>query len=148
MMSEICTIFFFFSSRRRHTRSKRDWSSDVCSSDLLSEEGLHDPGEGRPQGDGFAMVDARPIRRLLAGEESVEPIEDAGPERGRAPEVEPRPRLQLPADGLGRARETAYPAGVARPAPVTVALDEVDAADLGVGLAVAFEVEDELVDVA
>src|SRR5699024_12182743 len=26
---------FFFSSRRRHTRSKRDWSSDVCSSDLL-----------------------------------------------------------------------------------------------------------------
>src|SRR5699024_6354078 len=27
-------LFFFFSSRRRHTRSKRDWSSDVCSSDL------------------------------------------------------------------------------------------------------------------
>src|SRR5204862_4882205 len=25
---------FFFSSRRRHTRSLRDWSSDVCSSDL------------------------------------------------------------------------------------------------------------------
>src|SRR5699024_7074841 len=30
--------FFFFSSRRRHTRSKRDWSSDVCSSDLKSLE--------------------------------------------------------------------------------------------------------------
>src|SRR5699024_3689657 len=28
------TSLFFFSSRRRHTRSKRDWSSDVCSSDL------------------------------------------------------------------------------------------------------------------
>src|SRR5690349_22910838 len=28
-------IFFFFSSRRRHTRSLRDWSSDVCSSDLI-----------------------------------------------------------------------------------------------------------------
>src|SRR5207247_7668650 len=27
-------IVFFFSSRRRHTRSTRDWSSDVCSSDL------------------------------------------------------------------------------------------------------------------
>src|SRR2546428_13486375 len=27
-------MFFFFSSRRRHTRSDRDWSSDVCSSDL------------------------------------------------------------------------------------------------------------------
>src|SRR6266849_10419499 len=34
-------FFFFFSSRRRHTRSTRDWSSDVCSSDLrpdLTEE--------------------------------------------------------------------------------------------------------------
>src|SRR5438874_7304632 len=28
-------VCFFFSSRRRHTRSLRDWSSDVCSSDLL-----------------------------------------------------------------------------------------------------------------
>src|SRR5436309_10371638 len=27
-------LFFFFSSRRRHTRFSRDWSSDVCSSDL------------------------------------------------------------------------------------------------------------------
>src|SRR5437868_3743555 len=27
-------LFFFFTSRRRHTRSTRDWSSDVCSSDL------------------------------------------------------------------------------------------------------------------
>src|SRR5438067_3007789 len=30
------STLFFFSSRRRHTRSKRDWSSDVCSSDLYS----------------------------------------------------------------------------------------------------------------
>src|SRR2546421_6031037 len=29
-------LFFFFSSRRRHTRSDRDWSSDVCSSDLYT----------------------------------------------------------------------------------------------------------------
>src|SRR5690625_7802906 len=29
------TLIFFFSSRRRHTRWPRDWSSDVCSSDLL-----------------------------------------------------------------------------------------------------------------
>src|SRR3989449_11582610 len=28
-------FFFFFSSRRRHTRCSRDWSSDVCSSDLF-----------------------------------------------------------------------------------------------------------------
>src|SRR5699024_12133454 len=38
MMSFSFPLFFsfFFSSRRRHTRSKRDWSSDVCSSDLLA----------------------------------------------------------------------------------------------------------------
>src|SRR5690606_40310077 len=29
-----CIILFFFSSRRRHTSFSRDWSSDVCSSDL------------------------------------------------------------------------------------------------------------------
>src|SRR5256885_6859777 len=31
----VCFIFFFFSSRRRHTRLQGDWSSDVCSSDLM-----------------------------------------------------------------------------------------------------------------
>src|SRR2546429_395279 len=31
--------FFFFSSRRRHTRCSRDWSSDVCSSDLRADQG-------------------------------------------------------------------------------------------------------------
>src|SRR5690606_40672398 len=30
----LCVCFFFFSSRRRHTSFSRDWSSDVCSSDL------------------------------------------------------------------------------------------------------------------
>src|ERR1039457_6273977 len=30
----MCYVFFFFSSRRRHTRLQGDWSSDVCSSDL------------------------------------------------------------------------------------------------------------------
>src|SRR5204863_5131221 len=35
-LPSLCIFFcyFFFSSRRRHTRSLRDWSSDVCSSDL------------------------------------------------------------------------------------------------------------------
>src|SRR2546422_3359980 len=31
-------VFFFFSSRRRHTRCSRDWSSDVCSSDLFGDK--------------------------------------------------------------------------------------------------------------
>src|SRR5215469_7110586 len=38
------TCFFFFSSRRRHTSSLRDWSSDVCSSDLGT---LRQPGRQR-----------------------------------------------------------------------------------------------------
>src|SRR5256885_16458237 len=33
-MSVVISLFFFFSSRRRHTRLQGDWSSDVCSSDL------------------------------------------------------------------------------------------------------------------
>src|SRR5690606_40457311 len=39
---EFCVflIFFFFSSRRRHTRFSRDWSSDVCSSDLVFSSGF------------------------------------------------------------------------------------------------------------
>src|SRR2546422_4497353 len=32
-------LIFFFSSRRRHTRCSRDWSSDVCSSDLYMHDG-------------------------------------------------------------------------------------------------------------
>src|SRR5690349_23437623 len=37
----LCKLcFFFFSSRRRHTRSLRDWSSDVCSSDLEVAQAL------------------------------------------------------------------------------------------------------------
>src|SRR6266849_9197689 len=48
---------FFFSSRRRHTMSTRDWSSDVCSSDLLAVD--HEHGE-RP-------VTGEPLRdRLMA----------------------------------------------------------------------------------
>src|SRR2546422_3419092 len=39
--------FFFFSSRRRHTRCSRDWSSDVCSSDL-GDADTPEPGGGKP----------------------------------------------------------------------------------------------------
>src|SRR2546421_1311943 len=49
----VCHFFFFFSSRRRHTRSDRDWSSDVCSSDLLDtnfERVLSTPGDMEAQG--------------------------------------------------------------------------------------------------
>src|SRR5271167_5066872 len=50
--------FFFFSSRRRHTRSKRDWSSDVCSSDLRYQgRRVLRPARGEPdrQSDAFSL---------------------------------------------------------------------------------------------
>src|SRR5690349_22495297 len=40
---DVVILFFFFSSRRRHTRSLRDWSSDVCSSDLKRKPILRGP---------------------------------------------------------------------------------------------------------
>src|SRR5258707_11776148 len=46
-------FFFFFSSRRRHTRYWRDWSSDVCSSDLVDAD---------LAGIGFYEADAGEIR--------------------------------------------------------------------------------------
>src|SRR5437660_11395250 len=50
-----CFVFFFFSSRRRHTRWPRDWSSDVCSSDLVAPApgaalGAADSAPDRPMG--------------------------------------------------------------------------------------------------
>src|SRR5205085_9641264 len=41
----VCIRLFVFSSRRRHTRFDCDWSSDVCSSDLLKHAGLMAPLE-------------------------------------------------------------------------------------------------------
>src|SRR5882762_2572035 len=45
--------FFFFSSRRRHTRFKCDWSSDVCSSDLWAAEVVKKHGEISLAGQGY-----------------------------------------------------------------------------------------------
>src|SRR5699024_11949609 len=45
------TVDLVCSSRRRHTRAKRDWSSDVCSSDLIRIVDDVDAGDGgRPRG--------------------------------------------------------------------------------------------------
>src|SRR5699024_11779964 len=49
-------VLFFFSSRRRHTRSKRDWSSDVCSSDLITMVRIHKVFDYRQAETGTARV--------------------------------------------------------------------------------------------
>src|SRR2546430_15879367 len=63
-------VFFFFSSRRRHTRFDCDWSSDVCSSDLARER------EGR--------VERRVVR---AAEREVERLGYERPCRGAVSEA-------------------------------------------------------------
>src|SRR5438874_5979003 len=56
--------FFFFSSRRRHTRSLRDWSSDVCSSDLAVAQGSSHGHGCQP---GAAQDEVRGLGRHGAG---------------------------------------------------------------------------------
>src|SRR2546421_9009057 len=80
----VSLFFFFFSSRRLHTRSDRDWSSDVCSSDLgdlrrgrgeapertgdeQSEDAGHEPDEREERGEqqsGGAPQPANPAQCL------------------------------------------------------------------------------------
>src|SRR5204863_5493319 len=65
----------FFSSRRRHTRSLRDWSSDVCSSDLAGGGrclaiGIRIVEDGRPQSVGaLAGAEGRDLRLQRRDEE-------------------------------------------------------------------------------
>src|SRR6266702_3406549 len=82
-------FFFFFSSRRRHTRWPRDWSSDVCSSDLP---------EARDRGGHVLPLEAEVWR----------------PGRERAPGVAPAPGRESPLEGRGRRSHAgqANPAGV------------------------------------
>src|SRR6266436_3371590 len=87
-------FFFFFSSRRRHTRCSRDWSSDVCSSDLDVRGGLglrppavadeeedgsetHRGGhhEGGEDDEVVQLVEVARERRRLVGQEE-QPAED------------------------------------------------------------------------
>src|SRR5256885_5496419 len=68
--------FFFFSSRRRHTRLQGDWSSDVCSSDLLLGVTWNliagQPGE-------FRVTDVLPDRLISTRFLTAEAFEHAHP---------------------------------------------------------------------
>src|SRR5690554_8114568 len=89
-------FFFFFSSRRRHTRCGRDWSSNVCSSDLCMK---HFPGHGDTDVDShldlptvnkskaeLSRIDWSPYRRgrltgasaIMMGHLNVPALDDSG----------------------------------------------------------------------
>src|SRR6266704_4416341 len=92
-------LFFFFSSRRRHTRSKRDWSSDVCSSDLLDV--------GRPQhatlecrgsqvgGEGIDLLRDECGRECLPGNHGERVLRRYGSNGGRAEHAELMKLLEI-----------------------------------------------------
>src|SRR5256886_7804195 len=61
-MISVC-LFFFFSSRRRHTRFDCDWSSDVCSSDLSGAQ---------PAGEAAAPPVSPPMAALSRARATVE----------------------------------------------------------------------------
>src|SRR5215204_7141635 len=84
-------FFFFFSSRRRHTRSLCDWSSDVCSSDLLRD---------RPAW----IYDKNPAGRVPVLEEDTLVLPESEVIMEYLEERFPEPAL-LPADPGARALE-------------------------------------------
>src|SRR5688572_33115497 len=90
---EVSFIGFFFSSRRRHTRFDCDWSSDVCSSDLLAElmlaRGAVEGAEGQLL-EAIARAPARSDAHLKIGRascrERVEISEVAGSLKKKKPD--------------------------------------------------------------
>src|SRR6185503_20955041 len=71
-------FFFFFSSRRRHTRCSRDWSSDVCSSDLhrdlgeLADEALENAPPDLGMRHFAAAEEDRRLHLVAIGEEALD----------------------------------------------------------------------------
>src|SRR5690606_4726002 len=73
----IChALYFFFSSRRRHTRFSRDWSSDVCSSDLTSKEVLIKDTGSTPIPEPTEPIQEKPAAKEK--EESSSPLKVVG----------------------------------------------------------------------
>src|SRR5699024_11870224 len=89
-------ICFFFSSRRRHTSSNRDWSSDVCSSDLVVL-----PGELGPH---------QPVALLepAGGAVHADPGGEQAEVLARGPELVPQPQAEI---GRASCRERAQVPG-------------------------------------
>src|SRR5204862_3693907 len=104
-LTSVNAAYFFFSSRRRHTRSLRDWSSDVCSSDLTAlakvmclDAALRAAHRERRLGDVHALE--RPQQKRLALPARQAP-ERALERRHRLLQLETPRRLRVGARSLG-----------------------------------------------
>src|SRR2546427_5023704 len=71
MRGFLCFPFFFFSSRRRHTRFDCDWSSDVCSSDLRQDDCIR-PQIGNHLLEGLHLLDVRQPAEVRSEEHTSE----------------------------------------------------------------------------
>src|SRR5690625_7117488 len=99
-LMSFCLFFFFFSSRRRHTRWPRDWSSDVCSSDLMLESLIQEVRESA------SPVRAAAAARAFVALVTVHHEKDAeilAPALAADSEIEFAEGLQNLADKIGRA---------------------------------------------
>src|SRR6267143_5586067 len=111
-------LFFFFSSRRRHTRWNCDWSSDVCSSDLVAREsqreGIDDWSQFRATKEGI-LGSAAVLRQddvgLLISREITGIDAEPAPRRRRVREVQPH----IARHQIGTAIVVEVPGGEAEP---------------------------------
>src|SRR5256885_16839243 len=116
---QIICGFFFFSSRRRHTRLQGDWSSDVCSSDLdlVREQAWPDPETADELHDALLVMGAVPsveAGRVTSGKGIYDRLRRAG--RGKGVDG----RLWIATDGLPMAQAAFAGAPQQRAVPPTV----------------------------
>src|SRR6266550_5584081 len=104
-------FFFFFSSRRRHTRCSRDWSSDVCSSDLLAA--------AKRLLSGFTWTGAFQV--VMGEEATLDGVPNLALRAERAPNAKG-------AEQLGYTRGYAPALAAAKTAAVALVLDDPDCA--------------------
>src|SRR5690625_6815207 len=92
VLSSLILFFFvfFFSSRRRHTRWPRDWSSDVCSSDLGEHVGI-----GLQAGEPVLRAIAEPTAGLSRGLDDVGRMPGGRGLQSGSRGLEPPPRVRI-----------------------------------------------------
>src|SRR2546426_11154065 len=124
MLTIFWLIFFFFSSRRRHTRLQGDWSSDVCSSDLESENDPLETGLARVPDSPAVAVTVPPTPAVSRSSSAYSPT-SGNPSSWRGASARPR---------VGRApSRTSLPDPYApwSTSPVTVTAESVTVSSVG-----------------
>src|SRR5688500_14044658 len=102
------SCFFFFSSRRRHTRLQGDWSSDVCSSDLVAV--------GLPAAHRAGQLDGAGVQQELLGQGGLAGVW-VGNDSERAPALDFSLERRIGGYGLQESWNVRRGRTLVRPAP-------------------------------